>query len=304
MFQSKDDLLRFKPVHGTFVGIDSDGCVFDTMEAKQKLCFHGLIASHWKMEGAENAVREAAEFVNLRSKWRGTNRFAALLRTFELLASHPAVLSAGVSVPALPHLTAFVSSGGALSNAGLREAAERTGSAELASVLEWSEAVNALIEQRVPGAPPFPAVRESLELISLNSDAMCISQTPFEALAREWARSGLAAFVRLIAGQELGTKSEHIRMATAGRYGPGRVLMIGDAMGDLAAARDNGALFYPIMPGREAESWRSFQARCYGPFLNGRYAGAPERELVGEFQSLLPERPWWCTPRLRITLAR
>jgi phosphoglycolate phosphatase-like HAD superfamily hydrolase len=290
---SKNDLIQLRPAHVTFVGIDSDGCVFDTMEAKQKLCFHGLIVSHWKMESAEKAVREAAEFVNLYSKWRGTNRFAALLKTFELLARHPAVLRAGIRVPVLPELAGFVASGRALSNASLREAAERTASRELASVLAWSEAVNALIEERVPDVPPFPFARESLELISGNSDAMCISQTPSAALAREWARNGLTGFVRLIAGQELGTKSEHIRMATAGRYGPGRVLMIGDAMGDLAAARENGALFYPIVPGREEDSWRLFHSRCYGLFLDGRYAGAPERELVREFESVLPEEPRW-----------
>jgi len=290
---SKEDLVQFAPVHSTFVGVDSDGCVFDTMEAKQKLCFHGLIASRWKMESVEKAVREAAEFVNLYSKWRGTNRFAALLKTFELLARHPAVLKAGIRVPALPELAGFVASGRALSNASLREAANRTGSAELASVLAWSEAVNALIEEKVPDAPPFPFARESLEMISRNSDAVCISQTPSAALTREWARNGLAGFVRLIAGQELGTKSEHIRMATAGRYGPGRVLMIGDALGDLAAARENGALFYPIVPGREEESWRLFYSRCYRLFLDGRYAGAPELELVGEFASALPEEPRW-----------
>jgi len=42
---TKEDLINFKPKFSTFVGIDSDGCVFDTMEIKQKQCFHGLIVS-------------------------------------------------------------------------------------------------------------------------------------------------------------------------------------------------------------------------------------------------------------------
>lgn len=32
--------------------------------------------------------------------------------------------------------------------------------------------------------------------------------------------------------------------------------MIGDAPGDLKAARGNGALFFPVNPGDEEESWK------------------------------------------------
>ena len=44
---TREDLLTLKPTCSTFLGIDSDGCVFDTMEVKQKDCMHGVIASHW-----------------------------------------------------------------------------------------------------------------------------------------------------------------------------------------------------------------------------------------------------------------
>ena len=60
--------------------------------------------------------------------------------------------------------------------------------------------------------------------------------------------------VRLIAGQELGSKSTQLWQAVDGRYAPQHVLMIGDAPGDLDAARANGALFYPIIPGQEEHS--------------------------------------------------
>ena len=56
-----------------------------------------------------------------------------------------------------------------------------------------------------------------------------------------------SAYVRLRkAGQELGTKTEHLKLAAKNKYPPERILMIGDAPGDLNAARANGALFYPI----------------------------------------------------------
>jgi len=79
-------LLAMAPTADTFVGVDSDGCVFDTMEAKQKKCFHPLIIEHWHLEPIAQAVRETAEFVALYSRWRGTNRFPALKLVFELLA--------------------------------------------------------------------------------------------------------------------------------------------------------------------------------------------------------------------------
>ncbi|MFT5474343.1 MAG: hypothetical protein ACI856_002680, partial [Kiritimatiellia bacterium] len=72
---SADALKTFVPAHDSFVGIDSDGCVFDTMEIKQKQCFHGLIVKAWDLRAIEPEVRQTAEFVNLYSRSRGQNRF-------------------------------------------------------------------------------------------------------------------------------------------------------------------------------------------------------------------------------------
>ncbi len=289
----KEDLTNLRPEHATFVGIDSDGCVFDTMEAKQKLCFHPLIVAHWRLEPVEKQLRETAEFVNLYSRHRGTNRFAALLLTFDLLRRRPEVPASGVALPGFPSLRRFCDSGLPLSNASLERVARETGDAELAAVLAWSEAVNRAIARTVTDAPPFPGARESLAAIAAQSDAICISQTPAEALAREWRRHGLTEYVRIIAGQELGAKTEHLRLAAAGRYPPGNVLVIGDAPGDLRAARDNQALFYPINPGDEAGSWERFRREAYGRFLGRDYAGAYEEALVSAFEKLLPETPNW-----------
>ena len=58
---------------------------------------------------------------------------------------------------------------------------------------------------------------------------MVVSQTPTADLEREWAEHGIDSFVHLIAGQERGTKSEHLKYAAAGKYDKNRILMIGDA---------------------------------------------------------------------------
>ena len=115
--------------------------------------------------------------------------------------------------------------------------------------LDWSEAVNAEIAEMVHDVPPFPYMRESLQKLSQTADAIVVSQTPTEALTREWQEHGIDSYMKVIAGQEMGSKSEHLKFAMDGRWKPDHVLMIGDAPGDYKAAKSNGAFFYPINPG-------------------------------------------------------
>ena len=85
----------FTPQHEFLVGIDSDGCAFDTMELKHKECFIPNIINHWNLQGVSKFAREAAEFVNLYSTSRGINRFPALIETLEWLQKRPEVGAAG-----------------------------------------------------------------------------------------------------------------------------------------------------------------------------------------------------------------
>ncbi len=128
------------------------------------------------------------------------------------------------------------------------------------------------------------------------ADVIVVSQTPTEALVREWKEHGIDSFVRAIAGQELGTKAEHIQFAAGGKYPSGKVLMIGDAPGDRKAAVSNHALFYPIIPGHEEASWERFFKEGLDRFFNETYAGVYENGLVREFDASLPEQPPWQTP--------
>ncbi|MBN2302569.1 MAG: HAD family hydrolase, partial [Lentisphaerae bacterium] len=152
---SKEDLTTFKPKHDTFIGIDSDGCVFDTMEIKQKQCFHSVIISHWGLGPIAKYVRETAEFVNLYSKWRGQNRFLTLVKLFDLLRERPEVVKSGVNIPHLPALRRLMDSGAALGNPSLSKAAEETGDEEFISLLAWSNAVNKTIADTVKKVPPY-----------------------------------------------------------------------------------------------------------------------------------------------------
>src|SRR5450759_1847390 len=290
----KDDLIHLKREHDAFVVIDSDGCLFPTMDIKQKQCFHKLIVSQWRLEKIERYVRESAEFANLYSKHRGRNRFPCLLLSIDLIRNRPEVLAAGVRLPAFTSLKKFIESGVPLGNPALEKLVRETGEAEVACILKWSKDVNAEIAKTVKNVPPFKWVRESLDQIRAQADAICVSQTPTEALVREWQEHDLMDYVKVIAGQELGTKQEHLQMAAQGHYPSDRILMIGDAPGDFSAVQGVHGHFFPINPGHEEASWERFQKEAFKKFMNGTYGGAYEAALIAEFNQLLHETPPWC----------
>ena len=286
-------LREFRPAHEFFIGIDSDGCAFDTMEVKHKECFIPNFVRHFELAAVSKYAREAAEFVNLYSKWRGANRFPAYLKALELLAERPEVGRRAFRVPPLLGLRDWVARETKLGDPALKAEVERTNEADLVRTLAWSQAVNAAVRETVKAVPPFPLVRETLAAAGERADLMVVSATPGEALVREWEEHDLARRVALIAGQEMGSKKEHLGLAAAGRYPKDRVLMIGDAPGDRQAAEANGVLFYPIEPGREDESWQRLYEEALPRFFAGSYAGEYMSERIAAFEALLPETPHW-----------
>jgi phosphoglycolate phosphatase-like HAD superfamily hydrolase len=287
-------LVELEPRHRFFIGIDSDGCAFDTMEVKHKECFIPNIIKHWGLQPVSKYAREAAEFVNLYSRWRGINRWPALVMVFDLLRERAEVRARGFEPPHAQRLREFIADEGfAKSNDGLRGYMSDHPDPELDTALAWTTGVNEAVADMVRGVPPFPWVRESLRALADKADMIVVSATPVEALTREWQEHSLTRFVRAVAGQEMGKKSMHLELAAGGKYAPGRVLMIGDAPEDMKSARAVGALFYPIDPGREEASWNRFHDEGLHRFLRGTYAGEYEAGLIAEFEAILPEVPPW-----------
>ena len=285
-------LRDFKPAKEFFIGIDSDGCIFDSMEIKHKECFTPMFIKHFRLQAASKYAREVWEFVNLYSKDRGANRFPALAKAVRLLGARGPVQARGVRMPDIVGLDEWIQRETKLGNATLH-AEVKGGNKGLEHIKVWSDAVNKAVEDIVHGVPPFPLVRESLAKLNQSADAMCISQTPADALKREWAEHGIDGFVKMIAGQEMGTKTEHLRFAAKDKYAPAKILMIGDAPGDFKAAKGNNALFFPINPGSEERSWERFFGEALDRFFKGTYAGDYEAALVKEFDACLPEKPGW-----------
>lgn len=275
--------------HKFFVGIDSDGCAFDTMELKHKECFIPNIINYYELQGVSKYAREAAEFVNLYSKSRGINRFPALIEAMEWLKKRPEVKARDVEIKIPEGLVAWMKSETKLGNPALKKAVEAGGHPDLAHALKWSEAVNEAVDNMVRGVAPFPYVRDCLKKLQGKADMLVVSATPTPALEKEWGEHDIAQYVAKICGQEAGTKKEILKICE--NFDKDHSLMIGDAPGDFSAAKANNTLFYPINPGHEEASWKRFYEEGIDRFLNGTFAGEYQKMLLDEFDSYLPEKP-------------
>jgi phosphoglycolate phosphatase-like HAD superfamily hydrolase len=289
----KAELQQFKPRHDFLIAIDSDGCVFDSMELKHKECFIPNIIKHWKLQAISKYVRQASEFVNLYSKWRGSNRFRSLVITFDLLREWPEVQKRSIQIPMADSLRQLIKEVKQVGNPILVEKLKQTNDPVLKTALEWSRGMNKSVDEIVNGLPPLPSVKPALEYLQDWADILVCSSTPLETLVKEWQEHDLAKYALVIAGQEMGSKKEQLALAIKGRYKIENVIMIGDAPGDLRAGKDNGAGFYPIIPGIEEECWKLFRDEAAGRFRNKTYCGEYEQSLIKKFENRLSDTPPW-----------
>lgn len=289
MMDLQKALREIRPEHEYFIGIDSDGCVFDTMEVKQKEFFIPNALKHFGLFPVSGIVRKTWEFVNLYSIHRGGNRFISIIKVFDLLRENEQVIKSGVRIPDVESLRKWTNEESSLTNDTLRRKVQFTKDQDLENVLRWSEAVNEDMRSWLKNIPPFPSAKESIEMIFGKADIVIVSQTPLEAIEREWEENGLKKYVKFIAAQEHGTKAEHIALAAKGKYDDDKILMIGDAKGDLEAAIKNKILFYPVIPGYEEESWRKFIDEGSRRFFEGTFAGPYDNFLREEFLQYLPD---------------
>jgi phosphoglycolate phosphatase-like HAD superfamily hydrolase len=284
-------MFSITPHHEFLVGIDSDGCVFDSMELKHKECFVPTFINHYELQGVSKYAREAAEFVNLYSKSRGTNRFPALIEQLDWLRRRPEVQARGIRIARPEGLIKWAQSESKLGNPALEKAVAATNDPDLKQALAWSVAVNKAIAEMVRGVPPFPFVRQCLARFAGHADMLVCSQTPNSALEAEWKEHEIDHFVLAICGQEIGSKKESLSVAK--QYPTNHALMIGDAPGDYQAAVANNCLFFPINPGAEEASWRRLYDEGISRFFDGSFAGSYQQQLLDEFDTFLPAHPPW-----------
>jgi phosphoglycolate phosphatase-like HAD superfamily hydrolase len=276
-----------------FIGVDSDGTVFDTMEIKHKRVFQPLAVEMWGLQSVESEYNEIAEFINLYSVHRGLNRFQSLIMAFERIAEKSE--AAARALDGMAALREFVLSGCPLSVASMRDYNAEKKHPFLDQVLAWSQRSDDLYTEIMEkeGNPPYPRVRETLERAKEKADIMVISSSSKDTLNSDWGDNDLLGLTTRVMGQETGNKKAQIKATLSPAHSPDRSLMLGDAPGDLEAARANQILFFPILPGAEAASWERLESEALDRFFAGTYAGAYEEELLAEFNTVLqPDAPW------------
>ena len=109
----------FEPNHEFLIGVDSDGCVFNTMEAKQKKCFTPNTITFFGLESVSEFARDASEFVGLYSKWRGLNRFPGLVKTLDFLKERLVLEGREAALPDLTPLREWIRRESRLGNPAL-----------------------------------------------------------------------------------------------------------------------------------------------------------------------------------------
>lgn len=260
-----------------FIGVDSDGTAFDSMTIKHTDSFIPAMINVWKLDAVKERAGEIEEYVNLYSKDRGINRFPGLLKTFEIMKNE------GLFDKDFSDLNAFVNSGRGFSTKALESFIEETNSEFLKEVLEWNNLSDKLFAENCKDIQPFDFVKQSLSKAIEKADIGVISSATREGLETDWKGGGIAKFTSVILGKENGSKKEQLKSETEGKYAKNCVLMIGDAIGDLEAAKSIDALFYPIIAGEEERSWEKLYREALDKFFNGTYKGDYEKSLIDTF---------------------
>ncbi|MDU4935632.1 MAG: HAD hydrolase-like protein [Peptostreptococcaceae bacterium] len=263
------------------VCVDSDGCAMDTMEIKHRKCFAPEMIKTWNLFEKEDYILNLWYDLNLYTRTRGINRFKGLAETFKIISKE------GIEIKDLDSIINWVETTNELSNNSLRREIEKTDSEGLKMTLAWSLAVNESIENLPQDDEPFEGVKVGLEGISKLADISVVSSANGEALDSEWNRHDLVKYLKALLGQEAGTKQHCIAELKKKGYDANKILMVGDAPGDLHAAQNNDVNFYPILVNKEGFSWDRLLNEAVPKLIEGTFDEKYQNQLIEEFNNSL-----------------
>lgn len=272
---------KYEKVKDFLVCVDSDGCAMDTMEIKHRKCFAPEMIKTWDLQENEEYILDLWYDLNLYTQTRGINRFKGLAETFKIINEK------GIEIEDLDSLLNWVDTTKELSNRSLKNEIEKTNSKALRMALEWSLNVNEAIENLPKGDEPFENVKEGLEELSKKVDISVVSSANGEALSDEWNRNDLVKHLRALLGQEAGTKQHCIAELKKKGYDREKILMVGDAPGDLQAAKNNDVKFYPILVNKEGFSWERLVEEAVPKLIDGKFDEVYQSQLIEEFNECL-----------------
>lgn len=275
-------LDNFNKQKDFLICIDSDGCAIDTMDIKHIKCFGPCMVTEWNLEEWKEPILERWNEVNLYTLTRGINRFKGLaVALIEINEKY-------ITIEGLDEFVRWTEETKELSNESLEVEIEKTNNICLKKALEWSKSVNKSIDLLSDDEKcPFEGVKEAIILAKKVADIAIVSSANAKAVLDEWNKHGLLENVDIVLTQNIGSKSYCINKLIAKGYSRNNVLMVGDALGDLKAAEENEALYYPIMVRKEKESWIRFSKEALERFTSNSYYGEYQEKVIAEFKENL-----------------
>ena len=133
---------------------------------------------------------------------------------------------------------------------------------------------------------PFAAVEGCLAAVRAVADVVAMGTGTPAAVRGEWTRGGLSGYTDAVFAAPQDGKAEALIPVFGAGYLPSHMLVVGDTLGDAALAAQAGALFFPILPGREEACWQRLAEEGFPKFLHGSFAGAYEDTLRKAQRSL------------------
>ena len=258
----------FQKTKDYLICVDSDGCAMDTMNCKHFKCFGPCMVDEWELDQWRQAILDRWNEINLFTMTRGINRFLGLSMALSEIDSQYK------KIEGIEELNAWANNAKELSNAALEAEIERTDSPVLKKALSWSKAVNVSIQKLDDSEKvPFEGVEEGLAWAHKHADVAIVSSANLQAVLEEWEMYGLLEHTDIVLAQDAGSKAFCIGELLKKGYDKDKVLMTGDAPGDLKAAQTNGVYYYPILVRHEGESWAEFQAEAVTRLVEGTYGG-------------------------------
>lgn len=275
-------LDNFNKQKDFLICIDSDGCAIDTMDIKHIKCFGPCMVTEWNLEEWKEPILERWNEVNLYTLTRGINRFKGLaVALIEINEKY-------ITIEGLDEFVRWTEETKELSNESLEVEIEKTNNICLKKALEWSKSVNKSIDLLSDDEKcPFEGVKEAIILAKKVADIAIVSSANEKAVLDEWNKHSLLENVDIVLTQNIGSKSYCINKLIAKGYSRNNVLMVGDALGDLKAAEENEALYYPIMVRKEKESWIRFSKEALERFTSNSYYGEYQEKVIAEFKENL-----------------
>lgn len=262
--------------------IDSDGCAIDTMDIKHIRCFGPCMITEWELEPWQEEIQRRWNEINLYTMTRGINRFKGLgIALSEVHNQYK-------PIEGIDKLNHWIDTASELSNENLEQILQETGSPILKKVLNWSVKVNQWVadlpsEEKIP----FSGVKEGLIAAHETADVAVVSSANQQAIMEEWDCHHLLQYTDIILSQDAGSKAYCIKRLMEKGYGQDHVLMVGDAPGDQAAAKTNGVWYFPILVGKEQESWQRLSKEGLKRFEEGTFDQGYQEELIREFRENL-----------------